>query len=306
MTYSIVAREPTTGALGIAVQSRYFAAGQVVPWIEAGVGVIASQSFANSRYGYAGLELLRSGLAPEEVLDQLVREDAGEATRQVAIMDAHGRMAVHTGAKCVAAAGHTLGAHCTAQANMMARDTVWQAMVHAFEQASGELAERLLAALEAAEQEGGDLRGKQAAGLIVVTGTPTGIEKLDRLVDLRIDDHPDPVGELKRLLPYARAHQCVRSATDKATAGDFTGALAELDACVAAYPHESQFLFRRALVLLPLGRVEEAREMVRQAHAIHPGWSAILLRFADAGAIPVSRELVASLVSSLEADNQSP
>lgn len=306
MTYSIVAHEPATGALGIAVQSRYFAAGNVVPWIEAGVGAIASQSFANPRYGYAGLDLLRSGMAPEAAIEQLVREDAGEATRQVAIMDAQGRMAVHTGSKCVAAAGHALGAHCAAQANMMLRDTVWHEMVRAFEQTSGELAERLLAALEAAEQEGGDVRGKQAAGLIVVTGTPTGVAKLDRLVDLRVDDHPDPVGELKRLLPYARAHQCVRSATDKATVGDFEGALAEFDACVAAFPHEPQFLFRRALVLLPLGRVEEARDMLRQAHAIHPGWSTTLLRFADAGAISVNRELVASLVSSVESDNQQP
>jgi uncharacterized Ntn-hydrolase superfamily protein len=306
MTYSIVAYEPNTGELGIAVQSRYFAAGQVVPWIEAGVGVIASQSFANPVYGYEGLRLLRSGMAPQDVLSKLVSEDTGEATRQVAIMDAHGRVAVHTGAKCVAAAGHTIGANCSAQANMMAQDTVWRAMVHAFEHDSGDLADRLLAAMEAAEREGGDLRGKQAASLIVVSGKPSGVWKLDRVVDLRVDDHPDPVGEIKRLLQYSRAHQCVRQATDKAVAGDFTGALADLDVCCAAYPYEPQFLFRRALVLLPLGRFDEAREMLQRAHSIHPGWSEILLRFADAGAIPVSREIVVSLVTSLASDNQSP
>jgi uncharacterized Ntn-hydrolase superfamily protein len=306
MTYSIIARDPTTGELGIAVQSRYFAAGQVVPWIEAGVGVIASQSFVNPVYGYEGLRLLRSGMAPQDVLDKLVSEDAGQATRQVAIMDTHGRIAVHTGAKCVAAAGHALGAHCSAQANMMAQDSVWQAMVHAFEHSSGDLADRLLAAMEAAEREGGDLRGKQAAGLIVVSGTPSGVSKRDLLVDLRIDDHPDPVGEIKRLLQYARAHQCVRQATDKVVAGDFTGALAAVDACCAAYPDEPQFLFRRALVLLSLGRLDEAREMVQRAHRIHPGWSEILLRFADAGVIPVSRERVASLVTDLASGDHRP
>ncbi len=299
MTYSIIAREPTTGDLGIAVQSRYFAAGLVVPWIEAGVGVIASQSFANPLYGHEGLRRLQTGMAPHEVLAALVGEDSGEATRQVAIMDAQGRVAVHTGAKCVAAAGHAFGLNCTAQANMMASDTVWRAMVDSFETASGDLADRLVAALEAAEREGGDLRGKQAAGLIVVSGRPSGVDKLDRLVDLRVDDHADPVGEIKRLLRYARAHTCVRQATDKAVAGDFSGALADLEVCCAAYPDEPQFLFRRALVLLPLGRFDEAREAVQRAHHIHPGWSEILLRFADAGAVPVSRELVASLVTQL-------
>lgn len=304
MTYSIIARDPRTGELGIAVQSRYFAAGQVVPWIEAGVGVIASQSFANPVYGYEGLRLLRSGMAPQEVLDKLVSEDTGEATRQVAIMDAQGQVAVHTGAKCVAAAGHAFGPNCSAQANMMAQDTVWQAMVDAFEGGSGDLADRLVASLEVAEREGGDLRGRQAAGLIVVTGTPSGVWKLDRVVDLRVDDHPDPVGEIKRLLHYARAHQCVGRAMDKVGTGDFNGALADLDVCLGAYPDEPQFLFRRALVLLSLERFDEAREMVQHAHSIHPGWSEILLRFAEAGAIPVSREIAASLVSNLLPDNQ--
>jgi uncharacterized Ntn-hydrolase superfamily protein len=306
MTYSIVARDPQTGELGIAVQSRYFAAGQVVPWIEAGVGVIASQSFANPVYGYEGLRLLRAGMAPQEALDKLVSEDAGEATRQVAIMDTQGQVAVHTGAKCVAAAGHALGRDCSAQANMMAQDTVWQAMVHAFETGTGDLADRLVAAMEAAEREGGDLRGKQAAGLIVVSGKPSGVSKLDRVVDVRVDDHPEPVDEIKRLLQYARAHQCVRQATDKVVAGDFDGALTDLDVCCAAYPDEPQFLFRRALVLLPLGRVEEAREMVQRVHSIHPGWSEILLRFADAGVISVSPEIVASLVPNGLSDHLSP
>jgi uncharacterized Ntn-hydrolase superfamily protein len=209
MTYSIIARDPDTGELGIAVQSRFFAAGHIVPWIEAGVGVVASQSFVNPFYGYEALRLLRQGLAPQEILEKLVGEDSGEAMRQVAIMDIHGRTALHTGTNCVAAAGHFLGINCCAQANMMAQGTVWQAMVDAYEKSTGEMAERLLAAMEAAEDEGGDLRGKQAASLIVVTGKPTGVPKLDRIIDLRVDDHTNPVGELRRLFHYSQAHQRV-------------------------------------------------------------------------------------------------
>ncbi len=296
MTYSIVARDPASGELGIAVQSRYFAAGQVVPWIEAGVGVVASQSFANPAYGY---ETLRSGLEPQAILNKLVSEDPGEAMRQVAILDRQGRMAAHTGARCVAATGHAVGANCCAQANMMAQDTVWRAMAPAFENARGDLAERLLAALEAAEREGGDLRGKQAASLIVVSGQPSGVSKLDRLVDLRVDDHPNPVGELKRLLSYSRAHRRAAQAIDKVFANDLTGALADLDVCCAAYPNEPEFLFRRTMVLLGLGRVEEARQALQQAHHIHPGWSELLLRFADAGIIPAHREMLEPLVAGL-------
>jgi uncharacterized Ntn-hydrolase superfamily protein len=256
MTYSIIARDPATSELGIAVQSRYFAAGRVVPWIEAGVGAIASQAFATPVYGHEGLRLLRSGLEPQAILDQLISEDPGEAQRQVAILDLQGRVAVHTGAKCVAAAGHAIGANCSAQANMMARDTVWGAMVHAFENSRGGLADRLLAAMEAAEREGGDVRGRQAASLIVVSGKASGVPRLDHVVDLRLDDHPDPVAEIKRLLSYSRAHQRASRATGKASANDLTGALTDLDACCAAYPDEPEFLFRRAMVLLPLGRID--------------------------------------------------
>jgi uncharacterized Ntn-hydrolase superfamily protein len=305
MTYSIVARDPATGELGIALQSCYFAAGRVVPWISAGVGVIASQSFANPVYGYETLRLLRSGLEPQAILDTLLSQDPGAAMRQVAILDVQGRIAVHTGAGCVAAAGHAIGAHCCAQANMMAQDTVWQAMVHAFETTGGQLADRLLAAMEAAEHAGGDLRGKQAAALIVVTGQPSGVAELDRLVDLRVDDHPDPVGEIQRLLYYARAHQRANQAIDKVFANDLPGALVDLDVCCSAYPNEPEFLFRRGLVLLALGRVEEAREVLQQAHTIHAGWSELLLRFAESGVIPVARAMLEPLVASLSSGTQS-
>jgi uncharacterized Ntn-hydrolase superfamily protein len=297
MTYSIIAHDPFTGELGIALQSRYFAAGQAVPWIEARVGVIASQAIANPVYGYEGLRLLRSGMEPRQILTQLLDKDPGQAMRQVALLDAQGRMAVHTGAQCISAAGHTLGTNCCAQANMMVQDTVWKAMVDAFENARGELADRLMASLEAAEREGGDLRGKQAAALIVVSGNPSGVSQLDRLVDLRVDDHPDPVGEIKRLLSYSRAHQRAARALDKLFSNDLPGALADLDECCAVYPNEPEFLCRRALVLLQLGRTDEARQALKQASAVHPGWTEWVLRLADAGIIPVHRRILEPLVA---------
>lgn len=290
MTYSIVARDAESGDLGIAVQSRSFAAGRIVPFIEPGVGVIATQAFTNRTYGAEGLPLLRSGLSPEAILDRLRRRDPDEALRQVAIMDARGRLAVHTGARCVSAAGHAIGTSCAAQANMMTRDTVWPAMVRAFEEKTGPLADRLLSALEAAEREGGDLRGAQAAALIVVSGS-------DRVVDLRVDDHPDPVAEIGRLLAYSRAHAIALKSTDKLLSGEAPEALRELDACCAAYPNEPEFLLRRCFALMATGQLDSARETLARACSINPGWGELLLRFSDAGIVPVSREMLAPLVS---------
>ncbi len=299
MTYSIVGRDPEREELGIAVQSRYFAVGRVVPWIEAGVGVIASQSFANPVYGLEGLRMLRAGFEPDRILKTLLDQDAGAATRQVAILDAGGRRAVHTGSRCVAAAGHALGENCCAQANMMTQSTVWAAMVRAFENAPGDLADRLLAALTAAEQEGGDVRGKQAAALVVVSTKRPDQLPSDRSIDLRVDDHADPLGELKRLLDYSRAHRLANRAIASLLANDPSGALADIEACCAACPSEPEFLFRRCLILLQLGHVDEAHEALHQAHSIHPGWSELLLRFADAGVLPVSREKLEFLVADL-------
>ena len=244
-------------------------------------------------------------MEPQQILGKLLSEDSGEALRQVAILDGQGRVAVHTGSRCVSAAGHAIGANCCAQGNMMMGDTVWSAMVGAFENARGELADRLLAAMEAAENEGGDLRGKQAASLIVVPGEASGVPQLDRSIDLRVDDHTEPVGEIRRLLSYSRAHERANHATEKAMANELPSALAELDTCCAAHPNEPEFLFRRGLVLLMLGQTNQAQEALQRAHAIHPGWSELLLRFADAGIIPVQREMLKPLVPSLHSEDLS-
>jgi hypothetical protein len=169
---------------------------------------------------------------------------------------------------------------------MLARESIWRAMVDAFETAAGALADRLLAAMEAAEREGGDLRGRQGAALLVATGKPSGVAKLDLVVDVRVDDHPDPLGEIRRLLHYGRAIERSNGAFEKIMAGDAAGALSDLEACLAAYPDEPVFLFRRTLALLLLDRRDEAHEALQHARRAHPGWGELLQRFIHAGVIP--------------------
>ncbi len=295
MTYSIVARDAGTGEMGVAVASRHFAAGRVVPYAAAGIGVVATQSFVNPRYGDDGIAALRAGAAPEDALARLVAADGGAALRQVTMLDAQGRSAVHTGADCVAHAGHAIGVHCVAAANMMARPTVCGAMLAAFEAARGPLAERLVAALLAAEGVGGDIRGRQAAGLVVVAGVEVG----GRPVDLRIDDHPEPVAEIARLLAFQRALERADRARALLGAGDFASALALVDESCATYPDEPEFLVRRACLLLALGRAAEARDAMARACAVHPGWAVYALRLVEAGVLPLPRDAVESLVAGL-------
>jgi len=199
-TYSIVALDKTTGELGVAVQSHWFSVGALVPWAESGVGAVATQSFVEPSYGPLGLELMKVGKSAEEALAALLRADKNETVRQVAMVDARGKAAAHTGKSCIAEAGHYVGDGFSCQANMMLKSTVWKAMAQAFETAKGELADRLIAALEAAEKEGGDIRGRQSAAIIVVKGKSSGVWWKDRIYDLRVEDHLAPVPELKRLL----------------------------------------------------------------------------------------------------------
>jgi len=198
-TYSIVARDPKTGEMGVAVQSHWFSVGSIVSWAEAGVGAVATQSFVQPAYGPRGLLSMRSGVGAKEALKKLVAGDADEAVRQVAFVDAEGRVAAHTGARCIQAAGHHVGEGYSVQANMMLNADVVPAMARAFEGSAGRaLAERLVLTLEAAQAAGGDIRGKQSAALLVVRAEATGNVWEDRLVDLRIEDHPTPVKEMRR------------------------------------------------------------------------------------------------------------
>ena len=199
-TFSIVGYDPDNGDLGIAVQSKFFAVGAVVPWAEAGVGAVATQSWANTTYGPRGLELLKIGLSAQQTLDHLIKDDSGQKTRQVGIVDANGHVANHTGEGCHDWAGAVSGKNYTAQGNILAGEAVVKAMGEAFEQSEDELADKLMAALFAGQENGGDKRGQQSAALLIVRkkGGYSGFN--DRYIDLRVDDAEKPIDELQRLL----------------------------------------------------------------------------------------------------------
>jgi uncharacterized Ntn-hydrolase superfamily protein len=285
MTYSIIVRDPATGELGVAVQSRYFGVGSVVPWAEPGVGAVAKQSFTEVRYGPLGLALMRDGYSAPEALRALLAGDDDAPLRQVAMVDATGTVAAHTGWRCVAAAGQAGDEGVSAQANMMERDTVWGAMVAAYESADGSPAERLVAALQAAEAEGGDIRGRQSAALIVVSGTRQD-PSWRRAIDLRVDDHPDPVAEIGRLLRLHTAFRLMEEANDAATTGGFISAAAAMDQAALLAPDDDQVAFRRGGSFMAVGRIDQGRSDIERARLANPRWALFLRRFAAAGFIP--------------------
>lgn len=298
MTYSIIGRDHESGEVGIAVESRWFHAGQDLAWIEPGIGAVCTQAMIEPAYGFRGLQLLREGRNAEEALAELTAADEGRDIRQVAIADADGRYAQHTGAGCVAAAGHATGNDCCAQGNMLASDRCWGAMVAAFEQTDGNLTDRLLAALDAAEREGGDARGRQAARIVVRPAHATGIPWQDRVLDLQVVDHPDPVPELRRLVRVSRAYDHLGKAFELVDRGDVAEALDEAAAAQALAPADDQITFWRASFLGGAGRIEEAAETLRTATQAHPGWPEFLRRCVDAGlAPPEARALAGGLGS---------
>ncbi len=205
-TYSIVARDPDTGQLGVAVQSHYFSVGSVVTWAEAGVGAVATQSLSDPAYGKLGLDLMRAGKSAPDTLAGLVASDSMQAVRQVAMVDALGRVAAHTGSTAIPEAGHIVGDGFSVQANMMLKNSVWPAMAEAYRTAKGALVDRLLAALDAAEAEGGDIRGRQSAAILIVEVKSTGRPWVDTTFDLRVDDAPEPLVEIRRLVGVRRAY----------------------------------------------------------------------------------------------------
>ncbi len=292
MTYSVVARDPESGELGVATQTRFFAVGSVVPWAEPGVGAVATQSFAEVSYGPKGLALMRSGTTAADALAALRAEDDGEARRQVAMVDARGTVAVYTGDACVAEAGSAGGDGVSAQANMMERPTVWGAMVDAYAGARGDLADRLMAALRAAEGEGGDMRGRQSAALLVVPGEG---EPWTRRFDLRVDDHRDPVTELGRLLALARAFEHAGKGLDLAERWSFPEALEELNRAADLAPDDDEIAFWRACLLAPNGQPLEARQEFDRIRAIEPRWGRYLWRSAAAGLGPNDPEFLQAL-----------
>ena len=282
-TFSIVARDPQSGELGVAVQSHWFNVGPLVAWAEAGVGAVATQSFVNVSFGPRGLELLRAGKPPADALRELTAGDPGEAVRQVALVDAKGRVAAHTGARCIAWAGHATGDGFSAQANMMEGDRVVAAMSAAFEAAEGALAERLLAALDAAQAAGGDIRGQQSAALKVVAGTRTGDPSRDVLVDLRVEDHPAPLAELRRLLDVHRAYASMNAGDAALEHADLAGALAAYGRAAELQPANVEIRFWSAFTLATNQRLEEALPIFRGVFAADARWAELLRRLPAAG-----------------------
>jgi uncharacterized Ntn-hydrolase superfamily protein len=298
VTYSIVARDPGSGELGVAVQSHYFGVGSIVSWAEAGVGAVATQSVAEPAYGPNGLELMRGGASAPEALHRLLAADEHEPVRQVAFVDRHGRVAAHTGARCIREAGHRVADGVSAQANIMGRSTVPDAMVAAYRAAGGDLAERLIDALDAAEAEGGDLRGRQSAALLVVAPRASGRPAEDRPIDLRVDDHPDPVRELRRLLGLRRAYERVDVGDGLAAAGELEAALAHYAAAHSEQPDSAELAFWHGVALAASGREQEARPLLERAYRDGDGWRELLRRLPAAGLFPEDAELVARLTLS--------
>ncbi len=296
-TYSIVAHDSATGQLGVAVQSHWFSVGSGVTWARAGIGAVATQSFIDPSYGALGLDMMAVGKSAPEALAGLVKADAHPEGRQVGMVDSEGRTATYTGELAIAEACDTVGPGFTVQANLMMKGTVCDAMVRAYTQTSGDLAERLLAALEAAQGEGGDLRGKQSAALLVVSAVPTGKPWADRLFDLRVEDHTEPLRELRRLVTVARAYQHMQAGDDHLVEGDIEGALEEYSAAERILPDRSEPIFWHAVTLAGVGRVDEALPLFRRAFEMFPDWRILVPRLPAAGILPDDETLLNRIVS---------
>jgi len=295
-TYSIVARDPATGELGVAVQSHWFSVGSVVPWARAGIGAVATQSFVEPSYGPKGLDALAAGKSPAEALAALVAADPHPEVRQVAIVDVEGRVAAHTGPACIPGAGHVTGDGFSVQANLMLTGDVPEAMARDFRAAEGPLAERMLAALEAAQQAGGDIRGKQSAAILVVRGRATDAPWTDRLIDLRVEDDPEPVVELRRLLRLHRAYERMNRGDEAMAEGRIDDALRDYAAAEEMFPDNDEFVFWHAVTLAGTGRRDEALPVFERAFRMNPSWVLLVPRLVTVGQLPDTPGLVDAIL----------
>ncbi len=296
-TYSIVARDPNTGELGVAVQSHWFSVGPIVAWAEAGVGAVATQSFVDPSYGKNGLDLMRSGKSAPDTLKELLAKDEAREVRQVAMIDAQGRVDAFTGKNDIQAAGHIVGQNFSVQANLMLNDKVWPAMARAFESAKGDLAERMLAALDAAQAAGGDIRGRQSAALIVVSGKPTGQAWKDRTFDLRVDDSPEPLRELRRLVRLQRAYNHMNAGDLAVEKKDNEGALREYSAAEKLVPNNAEMIYWHAVALVNMGRVDESLPLFRKVFAMDRNWLTLTPRLPKSGLLPDDPKIIDRIVA---------
>jgi len=296
-TYSIVALDAETGQLGVAVQSHWFSVGTVVPWAKAGVGAVATQSIAEPSYGPKGLALMEKGTPADEALQSLLAKDIGKNVRQVAMVDAQGNVGVHTGSRCISHASHLTGKNYSVQANIMAKSTVPSAMVQAFESTTGDLAERMLAALDAAEAEGGDLRGRQSAAMLVVSGEPTGDPWTDRIVDLDVADHENPLIELRRLYRISQAYRHAQRGDEYMEKNEMDSALQEYSAATKLYPENPELPFWTAVTLAQTGELEKALLIFNDVFSRNGNLRELVPRIVQAGFLNVEQNVLQEILA---------
>ncbi|HKR05043.1 MAG TPA: DUF1028 domain-containing protein [Bacteroidia bacterium] len=289
-TFSIVARDSVTGEMGVAVQSHWFSVGSLVGWGEAGVGVIATQSFVNPAYGPDGLKLLKEGKSPEEVVKILTEADSGRDVRQLAVIDIKGRSASYTGKNCIQGAGNIADKNFSVQANLMLNDKVWPAMAKVFKETKGLLAERMVASLEAGQAAGGDIRGKQSASILVVKATSSGKVWEDRAIDLRVEDNPEPIVELKRLLKLFRAYEHMNAGDLYTEKNDMANAMKEYGAAESMYPENVEMKFWHAVTMVNKGKLEEALPLFKDVFAKDGNWKLLIPRLRKAGQLNCNDE----------------
>ena len=296
-TYSIVARDPVSGELGAAVQSHWFSVGSGVIWAQPGIGAVATQSFTDPSYGPLGLELMRVGKDATQALTALLAADEHEDVRQVGMIDSDGVVANHTGVNAIAEFCNVTGIDYAVQANLMWKPTVCSAMSRAFENAEGDLAERMMLALEAAQSEGGDMRGKQSAAILVVSGDSSEPAWGGRAFDLRVDDHKEPLVEMRRLLNMARAYQLMNQGDEHMTLGETEKAIVAYSGAEALVPDSHEMVFWHAATLAADGRVDESLPLFKKAFAGWPLWRELVQRPPAAGLLPDDPELMERIIA---------
>ena len=299
-TFSIVARDSATGEMGVAVQSHWFSVGSVVSWAEAGVGAIATQSLVNVSFGPRGLALLKEGKSAQETLEELLASDDGSEFRQVAIVDSQGNVAVHTGDKCIEEAGHIKGKNFSVQANMMLNDTVWKEMSDAFKNSPGSLAEKMIAAFKAAQKAGGDIRGQQSASLLLVKGKSTGKPWEDVLIDLRVEDDPDAVAEIARLLKVHKAYEHMNAGDLAIEENNVDKALKEYGAAEEMFPENTEMKFWTAVSLANVDRIEESIPLFKKVFEENVNWKTLTKRIVKNGMLQVNEKNLQKILSAAE------
>tara|TARA_R110000868_G_scaffold91812_1_gene254383 strand:- start:6676 stop:7656 length:981 start_codon:yes stop_codon:yes gene_type:complete len=289
-TYSIVARDSVTGDIGVAVQSHWFSVGSVVTYGQAGVGVVATQSFVNPSYGPKGLALMEQGLSPQQALNDLLANDKGEMFRQVAFLNTKGEVATHTGSSCIVAAGHKQGKNFSVQANMMLNNTVWDAMAHAFETTKGDLSDRMIEALKAAQGEKGDIRGRQSAAILIVKNKATGNSWEDIVMDLRVEDNDDPVKELERLVKLHKAYNFMNQGDLAMEAGDSKKAEKLYLGAQKMFPDNLEMKYWYAINLLNNKEFDKAHPILKEIFNRDINWKTLTSRLIKNKLLAISDE----------------